>query len=100
MNTLDKEIMQMLVDLTNNTRHDTAQEIKQILAESQVVFGVWIDAKEPSGFCYIILKGARVIKEITATGIATTMKIAAIPCIEPEHAVAMKVLFGDHDNDA
>jgi hypothetical protein len=92
--------LELIVDLANENRGDTAQRVKQIFATCEVVFGVWQDASKPHGVDFIFLKGSKSFRKIAASGMAAEKKISAISCRQYEEAVAIKNVWGDCDYDA
>jgi hypothetical protein len=78
----------------------TTAPIKRIISESDVVFGVWQDAGEPHGVGLLLLKGAKLLREIVASGEAMPVRTNAISCISYEHAVAAKQVFCQPHHDA
>ena len=97
------DFVRMIADLASKNWHATAHQVKQLFADSEVVFGVWQDDDSIHGASYLILKGAKVIMDLAIRGISIIpkeTKIAAISCFEYEEAVAMKDVLGDRDYDA
>ena len=58
---LPAEFIRGLVDMANanNARMDgTIRPVLELIAENDVVFGVWPDASEPGGVGLLVVKGA------------------------------------------
>jgi hypothetical protein len=78
----------------------TTEPVRRILAEGDVVFGVWQDPEEEFGVDYLVVKGAKVLKEILASQTTQVGRISAVKCICEEHAIALQQVLGDRDHDA
>lgn len=68
--------------------------LKQLMHESDLVFGVFKDASKARGWDYIIIKGERALAGSVQNNAAINLRLSAIPCREPEEAVAIKQVFG------
>jgi hypothetical protein len=63
--------------------------LKTIIAENDVVFGVFHDDEDPRGWSHVIIKGEQALSESVRTK-TVDLKTAAIPCQEAEEALAMR----------
>ena len=66
--------------------------LKTIIAENDVVFGIFNDDEDPRGWSHVIIKGERALSESVRTK-TVDLKTAAIPCQEAEEAWAMRQVF-------
>jgi hypothetical protein len=73
-------------------KHNDA--LKQLMHESDLVFGVFKDASKARGWDYIIIKGEQALAEGARNNTAINLRLSAIPCREPEEAVEIKQVFG------
>jgi hypothetical protein len=74
--------------------------VEKLIGESELAFAVWRGSEkddELPELGYLILKGARQMREASATGKAVTSKITAIPCEDREQVLDAKRLFGEPD---
>jgi hypothetical protein len=97
------DFVRKLVDLANRnevTMDGTMEPVRRIIAEGNVVFGVWQDRAEEYGVGYLVVKGAKPLKEIVAGQTTQVMRISAVACRCREQAVALKQVLGDRDHDA
>ncbi len=92
-----------LVDLANRNEaamDGTTEPVRRIVAEGDVVFAVWQDPEEEFGVGYLIVKGAKLLKEIVASQKPQAIRTNAVKCICAEQAIALKQVLGDRDHDA
>ncbi len=92
-----------LVDLANRNEANmdgTMEPVRRIVAAGDVVFAVWQDAEEEFGVGYLLVKGAKLLKEIVAGQTPRVAPITAVKCICAEQAIALKQVLGDRDHDA
>jgi hypothetical protein len=68
----------------------TTGQIQRILAEGDLVFGIWSDDSKPHGVDYLILKGVSLLHEIAAGKDSANIKLDAIACDCFEQAQAVK----------
>jgi hypothetical protein len=68
--------------------------------EGDVVFAIWQDPEEEYGVDYLIVKGAKRLKEIVASQTGQPMRLSAVKCICAEQAIALQQALGDRDHDA
>jgi hypothetical protein len=96
-------LVRKLVDLANRNEakmDGTMEPVRRIIAEGNVVFGVWQDRAEEYGVGYLVVKGAKLLKEILASQTTQVGRISAVACRCREQAVALKQVLGDRDHDA
>jgi hypothetical protein len=62
-----------------------------------IVFGVWHDPDEPDGIGCLLLKGVAVLQEAIKSGALDVSHVAAIPCTNGDHAVALCLRLGEGD---
>jgi hypothetical protein len=67
--------------------------LKAIVAENDVVLGVFNDGEDPRGWSHVIIKGEYALSESARTKTTVDLKTAAIPCQEAEEALAMRQVF-------
>jgi hypothetical protein len=67
-----------------------ARLLKAIIAENDVVLGVFSDDEDPRGWNHVIIKGEQALSESVRTKTTVDLKTAAIPCQEAEEALAMR----------
>ena len=105
----DAYFAQMLIDMANKTRlvDCTLDQIKQGFAKYEIVVALWQDVNVPFGYGFLILKGAKLIKEISTTDFDididmanVTTTLTAVLCVDLEQAVKVRNFFGDRDYDA
>ena len=100
---MEEEVMRTLVELANQNMalmDGTTGPIKRLFEEGEIVVGVWQDTEERYGIGYLVLKGARLLQEVVASGENATARVTAIPCECYEQPVAAKQTFGTRDYDA
>ena len=97
------DFVRRLVDLANRneeTMDGTTEPVRRIVTEGDVVFAVWQDPDEEYGVDYVVVKGAKLLKEIVASQNAQVMRIDAVKCTCTEQAIALQQVLGDRDHDA
>jgi hypothetical protein len=67
--------------------------LKAIIAENDVVLGVFNDDEDPRGWSHVIIKGEQALSESVRTKTTVDLKTAAIPCQEADEAWAMRQVF-------
>jgi hypothetical protein len=72
--------------------------VETIVADAEVVIGVWQDPSEPNGVGLHVIKGLRQVMTATASGEPPRVRVDAVPCIDREQAVAAEQRFGDKPN--
>jgi len=91
---LPAAIVRRLVDMANaNDEHmdGTTAPVLEIVAASDLVFGVWQDPAEPYGVGLLIIKGTNRLREIVAGSRGQELRMSAIKCVELEHAEALRL---------
>ena len=80
----------------------TTAPVKRIIAEAEIVFGMWSDPTHPRGFEMIIIKGGRLLREVITSGQQPMQyRVNVIPCMGLEQAAAAKqMLVGGREFDA
>jgi hypothetical protein len=71
-----------------NLMDRTTGPVVRLIAENDIVIGVWRDDREPCGVGLHIIKGTASLADIMATGIEGTHGVAALKCVDREQAVA------------
>jgi hypothetical protein len=104
MNLKNPDFVRWLVDTANEMKVQlgaTKSEyivwstIKRAFAEADIVIGVWQDADEPYGVGILLLKGSKLLNEISANGVERDATMTALPCNSREQAIAVYGVFGD-----
>jgi hypothetical protein len=72
--------------------------VETIVADADVVIGIWEDAREPSGVGLHVIKGLRHLMTATAGGEPAGVHVDAVPCTDREQAVTAEQRFGDKPN--
>jgi hypothetical protein len=86
--------IQLLVDMANanNARMDgTMRLVLELIAENDVVFGVWPESSEPGGAGLLVVKGANRLRGSSAKGVSQACRTTAIECIVAEQAEALRL---------
>jgi hypothetical protein len=85
--------------------------VKRIIAENDLVFGVWPDLAEPDGIGVHIIKGKRRLRSIASGAdptpggtvrlkrAAEKMRVSAVPCDCAEQAIAAQQTLGEPDDE-
>jgi hypothetical protein len=100
MNLREKWKRQM-VDLANETGpalDGSIDQIKQIFADADIVYGVWQDPAEEDGVGVLLMKGAHVLRDIVSSNISKQVRTSALPCTCYEQALVAKQKFGDGEH--
>jgi hypothetical protein len=80
----------------NEARMDgTTDPVKRIIAEHDVVFGIW---PEESGYGTHIIKGCQLLEEIHVSGISRGSKVTAVFVACEEMAIAAEQTLGEKTN--
>lgn len=104
-----REMITKIAHLANANRESldgTTAPVKRIIAENELVFGIWTDPKEPLGVDTLIIKGERRLAAIAESGKPSPpgatkfappngMKMSAVPCSSYEQAFVLRQAFGD-----
>jgi hypothetical protein len=69
--------------------------VEEILAESDVVYGVWSDPSEDDGVGTWLVKGRSLLRDIEVRKTAATVRTSAVPCDCLEQAAALQRTLGD-----
>lgn len=64
------------------------------VSNSAIVFGVWPDPDQPSGFGFHLIKGRGHLAVLSGE-LPDEMTTTAIPCVGPEQATAAETVWGD-----
>jgi hypothetical protein len=96
----------MMIELANQrqlamrgmSRRAAFRYVETIVADAEVVIGVWQDPSEPNGVGLHVIKGLRHLMTATASGEPARVSVEALPCIDREQAVAAEQRFGDKPN--
>ena len=97
------DFVRKLVDLANyneETMDGTTEPVSRILAEGDVVFAIWQDPEEEYGVDYLVVRGAKLLKQLVASQTGLVIRISAVNCTCEEHAIALQQVLGDRDHDA
>jgi hypothetical protein len=82
-------------EMQGMSKREAMQLVKKILADNEIVFGVWQDLNEPDGVDMIVVKGTSKLREAIMHNIAISVKTSAIKCLCYEQALALQQKFGD-----
>jgi len=91
---LAADLKRRLVELANvndAAMDGTMGSVLEIIADNEVVYGVWQDPTEPDGVGTLIIKGANFVHEIAASGKTQECRLTAIKCIAAEQAEALRL---------
>jgi hypothetical protein len=80
------------------SRRAAFRYVESIVADAEVVIGVWQDPREPNGVGLHVIKGLRHLMTAAASGEPARVSVEAVPCIDREQAVAAEQRFGDKPN--
>ena len=92
---LPDEFMKHLVDLANESTVTDTEGLKNKITGADLVFGVWQDTAQTHGVGCRVIKGQHSLAKIEHSKMPESLRLAVIPCREPEEAEAMRELFGD-----
>jgi hypothetical protein len=84
------------VAMRGMTSKERFQHVKAILAENDVVVGVFQEPTVPYGVGTSLIKGEETLERIMKSGVAERLRVNAIPCIDLEQAVAARKVLGTH----
>jgi hypothetical protein len=68
----------------------TPEPVLELIADNDVVYGVWQDPTEKHGVGILLIKGANRLRDITATGTPAPLSMTAIRCTCLEQAEALR----------
>ena len=97
----EQQHLKELIEMANaNQEHIFRSEnhtdaVREIIAGSDIVWGVWQDETCPNGVDSMIIKGRGRLMLIQQAPRAVTVKMTAVPCREPAEAEAMRQILGD-----
>lgn len=97
----EQQHLKELIEMANaNQEHIFRSEnhtdaVREIIAGSDIVWGVWQDETCPNGVDSMIIKGRGRLMLIRQSARAVVVKMTAVPCREPAEAEAMRQIFGD-----
>lgn len=74
---------------------EASAEIKKIVDNGDIVFGVWSDANSESGFGWLVIKGQNLLRNVITEQKLKVAVITAIPCTCMEQAEAARRAWGD-----
>jgi uncharacterized Zn-finger protein len=77
------------------TEREAADYVKGVIGSATIVYGVYQDAEAPNGVGLHIIKGKREMQVGVASRETIQVRVAAIPCIELEQAIAAEQVYGD-----
>jgi hypothetical protein len=72
--------------------------IGQIVADNDVVIGLFPDLAEPHGVGAYLIKGRRRLEALWSGGITEDLDCDAVPCVELDDAISAERRFGDKAN--
>jgi hypothetical protein len=93
----DPEFLKRMVDKANGNEclmDGTTRPVKKIIAEADIVLGIWQDQSKPRGIGYLFIKGADLLADVVAMGAPATYRWNAIKCVEAAQAEAARLMFG------
>lgn len=99
----DANFVRGLIDLANRNQEamdGTTETLRRIVAEGDLVFAVWQDPEEEYGVGGLTIKGTKLLKEIAAGQTSRAIRISAVKCTCEEHAMALKQVLGDRNDDS
>jgi hypothetical protein len=69
--------------------------VKEIVAENDIVWGVWHDPRQPGNAGLSVIKGHEKLSLIADGTRPESIKLDAIPCLEAEQAESLRLMLGD-----
>ena len=69
--------------------------VETIVADAEVVIGVWQDPSEPNGVGLHVIKGLRHLMSATVSVEPPRVRVDAVPCVDRDQAVAAEQRFDD-----
>lgn len=102
------DFTRMMIELANRRRlamrgmskRAAFRYLETIVADAEVVIGIWQDASEPHSVGLHVIKGLWHLMTNTASGEPARVRVDAVPCIDREQAVAAGQRFGDKTDPA
>ena len=80
------------------TKRAAFRYIETLVADAEVVIGLWQDPSEPNSVGLHVIKGLRHLMTAAASGEPPRVRVDAVPCIDRDQAVAAEQRFGDKPN--
>jgi hypothetical protein len=74
----------------------TADPIRRLIDESDVVYGVWPDAIKPHGIDYGVLKGGELLEEGSGR-LVVLLRETVVPCQSRDQALRIRAMFCSPD---
>ncbi len=90
-----KELLELLAEKAIDTDIAGADELRRLVDNHDLVFGVWNEALSESGVAYRIIKGEGTLDMINYTGLPQNVAWTAVRCRSEEEAFAIRETFGD-----
>jgi hypothetical protein len=84
-----------IIPMSNRER---GQLVTRIVADNQMVFGVWPDADQPDGFGVQVIKGEALMPPLEGFELPDEIRVTAIPCVGLEQAIAARDAWGRIDD--
>jgi hypothetical protein len=72
----------------------TMTPVHQIIAENEVVFAAWQDARVPDGVGMLLIKGANRIRDVFAAEKDAAVRMSAIKTINADQAEELRQFLG------
>jgi hypothetical protein len=98
------EFKREIVEIANENialMDGTTKPVQELFRNAEIVWGIWQDANEPDGIGTLVMKGAKLLREIGSNGKdMPNVVFTAIPCVCLEQAIAARNKFGTPDADA
>ena len=97
----DEQHLDWLVEMANATREHVLRSenhtdvLREIIAGSDIVWGIWQDESCPDGIDSMIIKGRGRLMLIGQSARGMAVRMTAVPCREFAEAEAMRQVFGD-----
>jgi len=80
------------------TKRAAFRYIETIVADAEVVIGLWQDPSEPNSVGLHVIKGLRHLMTAAASGEPPRVRVDAVPYIDREQAVAAEQRFRNKPN--
>jgi hypothetical protein len=74
----------------------TADPIRRLIDEGDVVYGVWPDAIKPHGIDYGVLKGGELLEEGSGR-LVVLLRETVVPCQSRDQALRIRAMFCSPD---
>jgi hypothetical protein len=66
------------------------EQIREMVAENELVLAIWQDERQSDGFGFLVLKGERLLASVANSKQANAAAWTVIPCLDAEQALAQK----------